>query len=45
MWLQTVNKLHPKPRAKGNAGQEIFQVIRAPVMPGVIKRGGIAQDE
>ncbi len=45
MWLQTVNKLHPKPRANGDAGQEIFQVIRAPVMPVVKKRGGIAQDE
>ena len=45
MRLQPVNKLHPQPGAHGNAGQEIFQVIPTPVMPVVIKRGGIAQDE
>ena len=43
--FQPVNKLYSQPRANGDAGQEIFQVIRAPVMPVMIKRGGIAQNK
>jgi len=45
MGLQPVNKLNPQPRAHGDAGQEKFQVIPTPVMPVVIKRGGITQDQ